>query len=161
MTIKVGDRLPDAHFIVMTDDGLAKVSVEELVSGKKIVLVSVPGAFTPTCHSNHLPGFIDNVAAIKEKGVDEVAVVAVNDIHVVNAWAKATKADNKLRFLADGNADFAMAIGMDVDLAVAGMGIRSKRYSMIVDDGVVTSLNEGDERGQAVISSAATILQQL
>ena len=161
MTIEVGQKLPDAKFIIMTDDGPSKVSVADLTAGKKVVFFAVPGAFTPTCHASHLPGFIEHEAAIKEKGVDDIAVVAVNDVHVVHAWAQATKAAGKITFLADGNGDFAKAIGMDVDLAVAGMGLRSKRYSMIVEDGVVTSLNEGDVPGQATISSAATILQQL
>jgi len=161
MTIQVGDKLPDADFITMTDDGPAKRSVSNLVSGKKVVLFSVPGAFTPTCHASHLPGFIENADAIREKGIDEIAVVAVNDVHVVNAWAQATRGKGKITFLADGNGDFAKAIGMDVDLSVANMGLRSKRYSMIVDDGVVTSLNAGDVPGQATISSAASILEQL
>lgn len=161
MTIKVGDKLPEAEFTIMTSDGPAKMSVSELTAGKKIILFAVPGAFTPTCHANHLPGFLENLSSIKERGVDDVAVVAVNDVHVVNAWAKATKGDGKIHFLSDGNADFAKAIGMDVDLGVAGMGIRSKRYSMIVDDGTVTALNEEESPGQAVISSAATILEQL
>lgn len=161
MSIKVGDRLPDAEFMIKTDEGLAKLSVEEITRGKKIVLFAVPGAFTPTCHQNHLPGFLENVSAIKEKGVDEVAVIAPNDVHVVDAWAKATNGDGKILFLADGNADFAKAIGMDIDLSVAGMGLRTKRYSMIVEDGTVTSFNSGDIPGQATISSAATILEQL
>lgn len=161
MAIKVSDRLPDCEFQIMTDDGLAKTSVAALTEGKKLVLFSVPGAFTPTCHASHLPGFIEHLDAIKEKGVDDVAVVSVNDVHVMNAWAQTTKAADKILFLSDGSADFAKAIGMDVDLSVAGMGIRSARYSMIVDDGVVTAFNEGDQRGQAVIASAATILEQL
>ncbi|MGI9364258.1 MAG: peroxiredoxin [Rhizobiaceae bacterium] len=161
MSIKVGDKLPDAEFMIKTDEGLAKLSVEEITRGKKIVLFAVPGAFTPTCHQNHLPGFLENVSAIKEKGVDEVAVIAPNDVHVVDAWAKATNGDGKILFLADGNADFAKDIGMDIDLSVAGMGLRTKRYSMIVEDGTVTSFNSGDIPGQATISSAATILEQL
>lgn len=161
MPIKVGDKIPDAEFIIKTKDGLAKLSIEEITKGRKIVLFAVPGAFTPTCHRNHLPGFLENLGAIKEMGVDEVAVIAPNDVHVVDAWAKATKGDGKILFLADGNADFAMAIGMDIDLSNAGMGLRTKRYSMIVEDGRVTSFNSGDARGQATISSAATILEQL
>ena len=161
MKIKVGDRLPDAEFQIMTDDGLAKISVADLTSGKKIVVFSVPGAFTPTCHASHLPGFLEHLDALKERGVDEVAVVSVNDVHVMNAWAQTTNAVGKIRFLSDGNADFTKAVGMDVDLSIAGMGTRSARYSMIVDDGVVTAFNEGDQRGQAVVASAATILEQL
>jgi peroxiredoxin len=161
MTIEVGQKLPDAEFIIMTEDGPAKRSVADLTTGKKIILFGLPGAFTPTGHASHLPGFIEHEAAIKEKGVDEIAVVTVNDVHVVHAWAQATKGIGKITFLADGNGDFAKAIGMDVDLAVAHMGLRSKRYSMIVEDGVVTALNEGDVPGQATISSAATIMEQL
>lgn len=161
MTIEVGQKLPDGEFITMTDDGPAKVSVADLTAGKKIILFAVPGAFTPTCHASHLPGFIEHAAAIKEKGVDDIAVVAVNDVHVVNAWAKASKGEGKITFLSDGNADFAKSIGMDIDLAVAGMGIRSLRYSMIVEDGVVTSFNHGDAPGTDTKSSAATIMEQL
>ncbi|NKB51014.1 MAG: redoxin family protein [Rhizobiaceae bacterium] len=161
MPIEVGDKLPEAEFIIKTEDGLAKKSVADLTAGRKIVLFSVPGAFTPTCHSSHLPGFIENADAIREKGVDEIAVVSVNDVHVLNAWAEATKGKGKITFLADGNADFANAIGMAFDMSAGGMGTRSKRYSMIVDDGIVTALNQGDVRGQATISSAVAILKQL
>lgn len=161
MTIQAGDKLPEADFVIMTDEGLAKLSVSNLTAGKRIVLFGVPGAFTSTCHASHLPGFIENAEAIKEKGADEIAVVSVNDVHVMNAWAEATKSKNKITFLADGSGDFAKAIGMDVDLSKAGMGLRSKRYSMIIDNGIVTSFNAGDIPGQATISSAATILEQL
>lgn len=161
MTISVGDRLPEAEFTIMTGDGPSKISTSELCNGKKVVLFAVPGAFTPTCHANHLPGFLENLDSIKSKGIDDVAVTAVNDVHVVNAWAKASKGDGKIHFLSDGNADFAKAIGMDIDLGVAGMGVRSKRYSMIVDDGTVTAINLEESPGQAIASSAATILEQL
>lgn len=161
MAIKVGDKLPAAEFTIMTADGPAKMSVSELTTGKKVVLFAVPGAFTPTCHANHLPGFLENLSSIKERGVDDVAVVTVNDVHVVNAWAQASKGEGKIHFLADGNADFSKAVGMDIDLGVAGMGVRSKRYSMIIEDGTVTALNEEENPGQAVTSSAATILEQL
>lgn len=161
MTIKIGDRLPDATFTYMTSDGPARMTTGELCDGKKVVLFAVPGAFTPTCHANHLPGFVEHIDEIKERGVDEVAVTAVNDVHVVNAWAEASKAKGKITFLADGNADFAKSIGLDVDLAAAGMGVRSSRYSMIVEDGKVTQLNIEESPGQATTSSAATILQQL
>ena len=161
MTIQAGEKLPDAEFIIMTEDGKAKTSIAELTTGRKVVLFAVPGAFTGTCSATHLPGFVENADAIKEKGVDEIAVVSVNDADVMNAWAAAYKGAKKITFLADGNGDFAKAIGMDVDLSVAGMGLRSKRYSMIIEDGVVTELNQGDVPGQATISSAATILGQL
>lgn len=161
MTIKIGDKLPEASFTIMSDDGPAKMSVSELTSGKKVILFAVPGAFTPTCHANHLPGFLEHFDTIKGKGVDEIAVVSVNDVHVMNAWAQASKGAGKIHYLSDGNADFAKAIGMDIDLGVAGMGVRSKRYSMIIEDGTVTAINEEENPGQAVASSAATILEQL
>jgi len=161
MAIKVGDKIPDSNFIIMTDDGPGKMTTGELFDGKKVVLFAVPGAFTPTCHANHLPGFLEHIDDIKEKGVDEVAVTAVNDIHVVSAWAEASKGKGKIHFLSDGNAEFAKAVGMDMDLSVAGLGTRSARYSMIVEDGTVTSLNVEDNPGQAEKSSAAVILGQL
>lgn len=161
MTIAVGDKLPEIQFTIMTDDGPAKMSTAELCDGKKVVLFAVPGAFTPTCHASHMPGFVEHHQAIKEKGVDTIAVTTVNDIHVTNAWAEASHAKDKIVFLSDGGADFAKAVGMEIDLSVAGMGVRSKRYSMIVEDGTVTALNEEENPGQAVASSAATIMEQL
>ncbi len=161
MTISVGEKLPDSEFTIMSADGPAKMSTAELSAGKKIVLVAVPGAFTPTCHANHLPGFLEHIDAIKEKGVDSIAFVTVNDIHVVTAWEKASNNNGKIQFLSDGSADFAKAIGMDIDLGVVGMGVRSKRYSMIIDDGVVTAINLEENPGQATVSSAATVLEQL
>ncbi len=161
MTITIGDRIPDAEFTIMTADGPAKTNTADIFGGKKVVFFAVPGAFTPTCHANHMPGFVENHDAILEKGVDSIVVTTVNDVHVVSAWEKASNASGKVQFLSDGNAEFAKAIGMDIDLGVAGMGIRSKRYSMIVDDGVVTKLNEEPNPGQADTSSAATILEQL
>ena len=161
MTIKPGDRLPDASFKYTGKDGAAEISVEELFEGKTVVLFAVPGAFTPTCHANHLPGFLNQLENIKAKGVDEVAVVAVNDMFVMNAWAEASGGKGKILFLADGSADFAKAIGLDIDLAAAGMGIRSQRYSMIVEDRVVKTLNIEEKPGQAVASGAVPILEQL
>ncbi len=161
MTIKVGDRLPKATFTVMTADGPAAKSTDDLFKGKKVVLVGVPGAFTPTCHKNHLPGFIENEKAIKAKGVDDIAVVAPNDVFVMNAWAKDTKGEGKISFLADGSADFAKATGLDLDLSARGMGMRFKRFSMIVDDGVVRSLNIEETPGTAEASGAKKILEIL
>ena len=161
MSISTGDRLPDFDFTIMCNDGPAKMSTSELCDGKTVVLFAVPGAFTPTCHANHMPGFVEHAEAIKEKGVDTIAVTTVNDIHVTNAWEDASKAKCKVVFLSDGNAEFAKAVGQDIDLGVAGMGVRSKRYSMIVKDGVVTSLNVEDNPGEAVASSASAILEQL
>ena len=158
--IKVGDRLPKATFTVMTADGPAAKSTDDLFKGKKVVLFGVPGAFTPTCHKNHLPGFIENEKAIKAKGVDDIAVIATNDVFVMSAWAKDTGAGDKITFLADGSSAFAKATGLDLDLSERGMGMRNKRFSMIVDDGVVRSLNIEEGPG-AEKSGAKTMLEQL
>ena len=161
MTIAVGDKLPNATFKIMTDDGPGQMTTDELFAGKKVVLFAVPGAFTPTCHMNHLPGFVEHFDTIKAKGIDEIAVVSVNDVWVMNEWSKASKGKGKIHFLADGAAEFTKAAGLDIDLSVAGMGIRSKRYSMIVDDGVLKALNIEEKPGTAEISGAARILEQL
>ena len=160
MTIQIGDKLPDAEFATMTADGQQKVATDVIFAGRKVVLFGVPGAFTPTCSMNHLPGFLTHLDAIKAKGVDTIACVTVNDVHVVNAWAKNSGADGKITMLADGNGTFARATGLELDLNVAGMGLRNKRYSMIVDDGVVQALNIEDKSGVNV-SGADTILEQL
>ena len=161
MTIAVGDKLPHATFKIMTDDGPGQMTTEELFAGKKVVLFAVPGAFTPTCHMNHLPGFVEHFDTIKEKGIDEIAVVSVNDVWVMNEWSKASRGKGKIHFLADGAAEFTKAVGLDIDLGVAGMGIRSKRYSMIVDDGTLKALNIEEKPGTAEVSGAARILEQL
>ncbi len=161
MGIQVGDKLPSATFKSLTIDGPVNVSSDELFAGKTVVLFAVPGAFTPTCHLNHLPGFIDNAEAIKAKGVDTIAVVSVNDAFVMGAWARDSRADDKIQFLADGSAEFTKAIGLELDASAFGMGIRSKRYSMIIKDGVLTSLNIEETPGEATISSAENILTQL
>lgn len=160
MTIKVGDRLPKATFTVMTPDGPSTRSTDEIFKGRKVVLFSVPGAFTPTCHRNHLPGFLENAAAIKAKGVDEIAVTSANDVFVMDAWAKDTKAGDKISFLADGSAAFAKAVGLELDLSERGMGLRTKRYSMLIDDGVVRQLNIEEGPG-AEKSGAKTMMEQL
>jgi glutaredoxin/glutathione-dependent peroxiredoxin len=160
MTINIGDKLPEAEFAMMTADGQQKVSTDVIFAGRKVVLFGVPGAFTPTCSMNHLPGFLTHLDAIKAKGVDTIACVTVNDVHVVNAWAKHSGADGKITMLSDGNGTFAKATGLDLDLNVAGMGLRNKRYSMIVDNGVVKTLNIEDKSGVNV-SGAGTILEQL
>ena len=159
MVIKVGETLPGAMFLELGADGPLKRTVEDVFAGKKVVLFGLPGAFTPTCHKNHLPGFLENLDAIKARGVDTVAVVSVNDVWVMGAWAKETKGQGRIVFLADGSGDFTQAIGLEAD--IPGMGLRSRRYSMIVDDRVVRSLNIEEVRGQAVISGAATVLSQL
>lgn len=161
MSIKPGDKLPSATFRTPTPDGPANVTSDELFAGKTVVLFAVPGAFTPTCQNNHLPGFIESNADLRAKGVDTIAVVSVNDVFVMNAWAKANEAGEKILFLADGNADFTRAVGLDVDLSGKGFGVRSQRYSMIVRDGVLESLNIEEAPGQAEKSSARHILEQL
>ena len=161
MAIKVGDRLPDAKFRVMTAEGPGWKTTDEVFKGKKVVLFAVPGAFTPTCHKNHMPGFVTNFDKIKGKGVDAIAVTAVNDIFVLDAWAKASSAAGKIEALADGSGDFAKAIGLDNDMSAGGMGVRSKRYAMIVEDGVVKTLNVEDAPGKADISGAENLLKGL
>jgi glutaredoxin/glutathione-dependent peroxiredoxin len=161
MTIKVGDQLPDATLRLITGDGPRPVTTAEFFKGKKIVLFGLPGAFTPTCHKNHLPGFVANEAAIKDKGVDLIAMTSVNDPHVLTAWAKASGSEGKITFLSDGNADFAKAAGLDFDASAGGLGIRSKRYSMLVEDGIVRKLNIEDSPGKADVSSAEHLLAQL
>ena len=162
MTIKVGDRIPSVSLKTMNADGMQTVSTDDLFKGKKVVLFAVPGAFTPTCTKNHLPGFVANAAAIKAKGVQTIAVTGVNDQFVMDAWKKATAgAEGKVEFLADGNADFAKAIGLTLDASGNGLGIRSKRYSMLVEDGVVKSLNIEEAPGKAEVSGADAMLKQL
>lgn len=161
MTISVGDKLPEASFKVLTADGAKTLTTSEVFSGKKVVLFAVPGAFTPTCSNNHLPGYLENHDAILARGVDTIAVLAVNDHHVMAAWARFTGAEGKILFLADGNGDFVKAIGLDLDLSAGGLGLRSKRFSMIVNDGKVETLNIEDAPGQAVASGAAKLLEQL
>jgi peroxiredoxin len=160
MTIKIGDRLPQSDFLTMTADGTQKVSTDTVFAGRKVVLFAVPGAFTPTCSMNHLPGFVQKIDAIKAKGVDTIACVAVNDVHVMNAWSKHSGSDGRIMMLADGNGEFAHKLGLEFDLTSAGMGKRSRRYSMIVDDGVVKALNVEDKPGVNV-SGAETVLEQL
>jgi glutaredoxin/glutathione-dependent peroxiredoxin len=158
MTIAIGDKLPDATFKIRVDNEYADATTQDVFAGKKTVLFAVPGAFTPTCSMNHLPGFLENRDVILGKGVDQIAVVAVNDHHVMKAWAEASGGKGKLLFLADGAGKFTKAVGMDADMGP--LGLRSKRYSMIVEDGVVRQLNV--EPGHGVeISGAATIMSQL
>ena len=161
MTIAVGRKLPEATFKTSTADGPKELSTADVFAGKRIVLFGVPGAFTPTCNNNHLPGYIENRDAILARGVDQIAVVAVNDVFVMNAWAKASGGDGKILFLADGSGDFAKAAGLDLDLSKGGLGLRLKRFSAIVEDGTVTALNIEDAPGTVANSGAATIIEQL
>lgn len=161
MTISVGDKLPAATFAVMGPDGPGSREGSEIFDGRTVVLFAVPGAFTPTCHMKHLPGFIENFDALKAKGVDEIACTAVNDIFVHDAWGKASNIGDKITMLADGSGTFAKAIGLDLDLDEAGLGLRSQRYAMLVVDGTVKALNIEEEAGVADKSSAETMLEAL
>lgn len=160
MTIAVGDKLPEVKFNHVGPDGPEQIATDAVFKGKKVVLFGVPGAFTPTCHANHLPGFLENHAAIKAKGVDTIAVVAVNDMWVMKAWAELTGARDQILFLSDGNAEFARATGLDADFSAVGFGTRFKRFAMIVEDGVVKALNVETQRGVDV-SGATHVLEQL
>lgn len=161
MPIAVGDRLPEATFKVRTPEGLKDLTTKELTAGKKVVLFAVPGAFTPTCHAKHVPSYLGQLQALKAKGVDTVACVAVNDAFVLDAWAKQAGADGKILFLADGNATFTKAIGMDFDGSGFGLGTRSKRYSLYAVDGVVKALNVEEAPGVMDASSAERLLTQI
>ncbi len=160
MTIAVGDQIPEATLIEMGEQGPAPRTTTDIFSGCKVALFSVPGAFTPTCSAKHLPGFIEQSDAIKAKGVDEVVCIAVNDAFVMGAWGKASGADGKVSMLADGNCDFSKALGLEMDGTAFGMGMRGQRFSMIVDVGIVTTLNiEGP--GEFHVSSAEHMMTQL
>ncbi len=160
MTIKVGDRIPSATLKHMTKEGPANVTTDELFKGKRVVLFSVPGAFTPTCHAKHLPGFVQNIDKLKSKGVDTIACLAVNDVFVMDAWAKASGASDKVLMLADGNADFTKALGLELDASGFGMGTRGKRFALVAKDGVVTHLNV-ESAGEFRVSAAEFVLGQL
>ncbi|WP_300527769.1 peroxiredoxin [Maricaulis sp.] len=160
MTISVGDRLPDATLMTMTADGPNQLSTADIFAGKTVALFALPGAFTPTCSAKHLPGFIEKSAEIKGKGVDTIACLSVNDVFVMDAWGKSQGAGEDVLMLADGNAQFAKAIGLEFDGSGFGMGVRAQRFSMIVKDGVVAELNV-EEPGAFEVSSADHILGQL
>lgn len=159
MTIKAGDKLPAVTFTTMSETGPKPVTTDELFGGKKVVLFSVPGAFTPTCSAKHLPGFVDQAGEILSRGVDTIACVSVNDVFVMNAWGKSANAA-KISMLADGNGDFARAVGLELDASGFGMGKRSQRFALIADDGVVSHLFvEGP--GEFKVSSAEHVLSAL
>ena len=160
MTIKVGDKVPSAKLKLMTPEGVKEVTTDEFFKGKKVVLFAVPGAFTPTCSAKHVPGFVQNDAALKAKGVDAVACLSVNDAFVMGAWGKDQKSDGKVVMLADGNGDFTRAVGLELDATANGLGKRSKRYAMVVDNGVVKTLNV-EAPGAFEVSSAEAILKTL
>jgi glutaredoxin/glutathione-dependent peroxiredoxin len=161
MTISVGETLPQATFKEKTPDGPVEVTTDGLFKGKKVVLFAVPGAFTPTCSLNHLPGYLENRDALLERGVDEIAVVSVNDWFVMGAWAEKSGGAGKIHFLSDWDASFTKSLGLDMDLSAGGLGVRSKRYSMLVEDGVVKTLNIEESPGEATVSGAAAMIEQL
>ena len=160
MTISVGDRLPTTTLVKATADGPDQVDTDSFFKGRKVALFAVPGAFTPTCSAKHLPGFIEKADEIKAKGVDTIACLSVNDVFVMDAWAKEQNAAGKVELLADGSAALTKELGTVLDLTDRGLGVRSSRYSMIVDDGTVTQLNL-EEGGGFEVSDADTILSQL
>ena len=160
MSINVGDRIPNATLHYMGPDGPTSIPTDELFAGKKVVLFGLPGAYTPTCSAAHLPGFVTFSDKLFAKGVDKIVCLSVNDAFVMNAWGKVNNADGLVMMAADGNAEFTKALGLDVDLSARGMGIRSQRFAMIVDDGVVTLLNV-EQPGKFEVSDAETILNAL
>ena len=160
MTIKIGDRMPDGTLTQVTKDGPQKIAAADFFKGKKVVLFSVPGAFTPTCDAKHLPGFVEKAGELRAKGVDIIACIAVNDAFVLKAWGKSQNADGKVEMLADGNGDYTRALGLDFDATGFGMGIRGQRFSLLIDDGVVKQLNV-EAKGEFRVSSAEYVLEQL
>ena len=160
MTIKVGDAVPQATLTKMTENGPEAVDTAALFAGRTVALFAVPGAFTPTCSAKHLPGFIEKADELGSKGVDEIVCISVNDPFVMAAWGKSAGADGKISMLADGNGDFAKALGLTMDASRFGMGLRSQRFSMLVKDGKVAELNV-EEPGAFMVSSADHLLSQL
>ncbi|MGA2190656.1 MAG: peroxiredoxin [Steroidobacteraceae bacterium] len=160
MTIKAGDKMPQGTFTRMTTDGPKKITTDELFNGKTVVLFSVPGAFTPTCDAKHLPGFIEHADELRKKGVDTIACTAVNDVFVMNAWGKAAGVGDKILMLADGNAEYAKALGLELDAKGYGMGVRGQRFAVIVKNGVAAHLNV-EAPGEFKVSAADYVLKQL
>jgi glutaredoxin/glutathione-dependent peroxiredoxin len=160
MTIKAGDKMPAGTLKRMTKEGPKDLTTEELFKGKKVVLFSVPGAFTPTCDAKHLPGFVELADAIRAKGVDTIACMAVNDVFVMNAWGKSSSVGDKILMLADGNGDYAKALGLELDAKGYGMGVRGQRFALVVKDGTVTHVNV-EAPGQFKVSAAEHVLGEL
>jgi peroxiredoxin (alkyl hydroperoxide reductase subunit C) len=160
MTIKVGDQIPSMKLMMATPDGPKETTTDEIFKGKRVVLFAVPGAFTPTCSAKHLPGFVQNADAIKAKGVDTIACIAVNDVFVMGAWGKEQSCDGKLVMLADGSAAFTRSIGLELDLMARGMGKRSQRYALVAENGKVTHLAV-EQPGGFEVSKAESILANL
>ena len=161
MAIQVGDKVPSATLYHMTGDGPAAVTSDEVFSGKKVVLFALPGAFTPTCSAQHVPGYLKNAAALRDKGVDTIACLSVNDVFVMGAWGKEQGSEGDILMLADGSGDFTKAAGMELDLSARGLGVRSQRYAMVVEDGVVKALHLEENPGELANSSAESMLAEL
>lgn len=159
--IQVGDKLPDATLRKLGDQGIEEVGVSDFFKGKKVAFIGVPGAYTPTCSNQHLPGFVQKVNEFKQKGVDEIACMSVNDPFVLRAWGESQGVDGKATLLSDGNADLTKAMGLDFDGSGAGLGTRSKRFSMLVDDGVVKALHVEDSPGSVEVTNADKLLADL
>ncbi|HEY5105573.1 MAG TPA: peroxiredoxin [Caulobacteraceae bacterium] len=160
MALKVGDKIPAANLTIFGSDGPKPITTDELFKGKKVALFALPGAFTPTCSAKHLPGFTAKTAELRAKGVDTIACVSVNDVFVMKAWGENQSVGDKVLMLADGNGEFTRAVGLEMDAKRFGMGERSQRYSMVVDDGVIKELNV-EQGGEFKVSSAEYMLAQL
>jgi peroxiredoxin len=161
MAIQVGERVPNVTVAHMTEDGPENLSTDEIFAGKKVVLFALPGAYTPTCSAKHVPGFLQHADAIQARGVDTIACLSVNDAFVMGAWGKDQGVGDKVLMLADGSGEFTRAVGMELDLTGRGLGVRSHRYAMVVDDGVVASLKLEENPSQLGVSSAESILAEL
>jgi peroxiredoxin len=160
MTIQTGDKMPEGSFGIMTDDGPGSISTEELFAGKKVVLISVPGAFTPTCSMKHLPGFVEQAAALKAEGVDTIACTAVNDVFVMDAWGKERGVGDSVLMLADGNGDYVRSLGLEMDGTGFGMGMRGQRFAIVVEDGTATHVAV-EAPGQFEVSKVEAIMNAL
>ena len=160
MTIKVGDKMPPGTLTLATKDGPQKISAEDYFKGRKVVLFSVPGAFTPTCDAKHLPGFVEKAGDIRAKGVDKIACLSVNDAFVMKAWGKSQNTDDKVDMLADGNAEYTKLLGLEMDATGFGMGTRGQRFALVVDNGVVKQVNV-EAKGEFKVSSAEHVLTQI
>lgn len=161
MAIKVGDKIPAGSLGIMKSEGPGAISTDELCGGKTVVLFGVPGAYTPTCSKTHLPGFVQNSSALKAKGIDTLACLSVNDVFVMDAWGKSSGAEGKVLMLADGNATFTKALGLELDASGFGMGTRAQRFAMVVKDGVVQKLAVEPSAGQCTVSGGASVLESL
>ena len=159
--IEIGQRIPSGNFKELTDDGLKDVATDSLFQGRKVVMFGIPGAFTPTCSQKHLPGYVAKAAELAAKGVDEIVCMAVNDAFVMKAWADSQGSDGKVRLLADGNAELTRAMGLELDGSGAGLGIRCKRFSMVVEDGVVKTLHVENAPGDLTVSACEVVLGEV